>query len=204
MPQKARVIFTVAIYTGLRAGELWGLRWTDLDCQRAVIHVARSYRDAPKGGKTREVPMLAPVLEALSMWKEECPRALGNLVFASAWDADMHRVGYDADFGKYVVRVTNRDVRFHDMRHTCASHLLQGSWAPSYLERPLRLEEVRDWLGHEDIKTTQRYAHLSADAVQSLVRRNPPRNPAAGEIWSHLRDLNSRPTVYETVALPLS
>jgi integrase len=70
-----------------------------------------------------------------------------------------------------------RHVRFHDLRHTCASALLQGFWAPHWVARPLRLEEVKEWLGHTSIATTQRYAHLCPEAVQGLVIRTPPEAP---------------------------
>jgi hypothetical protein len=43
--------------------------------------------------------------------------------------------------------------------------------------RPLRLEEVKEWLGHTSIATTQRYAHLCPEAVQGLVIRMPPQTP---------------------------
>ena len=68
-----------------------------------------------------------------------------------------------------------RTVRFHDLRHTTASHLLMGSWvADEIVPRPLRLEEVREFLRHSDIAVTRRYAHLAADAIQSLAL---PANP---------------------------
>jgi integrase len=53
-------------------------------------------------------------------------------------------------------------VRFHDLRHTCASHLVSGTWG-----RAWRLEEVRDYLGHSNISVTQRYAHMSPHAMRS-------------------------------------
>ena len=49
-------------------------------------------------------------------------------------------------------------MRFHDLRHTCASHLLMGTWG-----RAWKIEEVCAFLGHSDITVTQRYAHLSPD-----------------------------------------
>ena len=58
-----------------------------------------------------------------------------------------------------------RGVRFHDLRHTCASHLVQGTWG-----RKWRLEEVRDFLGHSSISVTQRYAHLSPDGLLRAAR----------------------------------
>lgn len=65
----------------------------------------------------------------------------------------------------------DRHVRFHDLRHTCASHLLQGTWAPRWLARALRLEEVQVWLGHTSPATTARYSHLCPEAVGGLVVR---------------------------------
>lgn len=53
-----------------------------------------------------------------------------------------------------------RDSRSHDLRHTCASHLVMGTWG-----RVWRLDEVRDFLGHTDVAVTQRYAHLAPDAL---------------------------------------
>src|SRR4051794_12857192 len=58
-----------------------------------------------------------------------------------------------------------RHVRFHDLRHTCAANLISGSWG-----RGWRLEEVREFLGHTEIKTTQLYAHLAPDALHATAR----------------------------------
>ena len=57
-----------------------------------------------------------------------------------------------------------RPVRFHDLRHTCASHLLQGTWG-----RAWRLEELKDFLGHSSITVTQRYAHLVESALHAAA-----------------------------------
>jgi hypothetical protein len=94
-----------------------------------------------------------------------------------AQDERWHADGYDAGWAARTCGEGWREtagirdgVRFHDLRHTCASHLVQGTWAPSLLSRALRLEEVREWLGHTSIKVTERYAHLCADGIRSLVR----------------------------------
>ena len=201
IPLRSRIIYTVAIYAGLRAGELWGLRWSDVDFARGVIHVRRSYDQPPKSWQVREVQMLAPVVDALTLWRRVYDasgvRSRHDLVWPGA-DEGCHHQGYDAGWAKRdreLARV-RRSVRFHDLRHTCASHLLIGSWVPRLLERPLRLEEVKTWLGHSSIKVTERYSHLEASRMRSLVV------PASGHDGdttdSHLRELNSRPTVYET------
>lgn len=170
---KQRAFFTLAIFTGMRAGELCGLRWEDVDVERGIVHVRRSRGEPTKSGKPREVPMLLPARAALERWRahydREHVRSHLGLVFPAA-HGGYHDDGYDADWPE--VRAASglrQSVTFHDLRHTFASHALQGTWAPRWFARALRLEEVRDLLGHADIATTQRYAHLCRDGVHALV-----------------------------------
>jgi len=162
-----RTIFTVAIYTGLRAGELWGLRWGDviLKGKRPELVVRHSYRGPTKGGRVRRVPLLGQALVALKAWKKEKP----GVAHALVWPADgggCHAEGYTAGLQAALARAgITRRVRFHDLRHTCASHLVMGSWTRT----AWRLEDVRQMLGHRSIVTTERYAHLAPDAIHGLV-----------------------------------
>lgn len=205
IPLRARAVFAVAIYTGLRAGELWGLRWQDIDLARQIVHVRHSYEDTPKTHQLREVPLLEPARAWLALWRQVFEGAGVRSRLGLIWPAQderWHADGYDADWPKWKLEAgIKRRVRFHDLRHTCASHLVQGTWAPKrpplvyWIERPLRLEEVKLWLGHENITTTQRYSHLCADGVRSLVVAGHDRDtiikpPARIELAS---------TVYETV-----
>ena len=57
-----------------------------------------------------------------------------------------------------------RRVRFHDLRHTCASHLVMGTW-----DITLSLMETAQWLGHSSLSVTQRYAHLCPDRLAARV-----------------------------------
>jgi hypothetical protein len=65
-----------------------------------------------------------------------------------------------------------RRVRFHDLRHTCAANLVSGSWG-----RAWRIEEVRAFLGHSSITTTEIYAHLAPDALHATARATTARVP---------------------------
>lgn len=155
-----RAIFTVAIYAGLRAGELWGLRWCDvrLSGDRPELHVCRSYRGPTKSGRPRIVPLLTPAREALSAWRK-LAAAIGEARVFPAEGGGCHAEGFDAGFPRVrrLLKIKRR-VRFHDLRHTCCSHLMMGTWG-----RAWRVEEVRDFAGHSSITVTQRYAHLSPD-----------------------------------------
>jgi integrase len=213
LSQAQRSMLVVALYAGLRAGELCALSWRDVDLGRGVLHVRRSRKGPRKNGRTYEVPLLAPACDALKAWQAEAVLLGRSGPEALVWparDGGMHALGYDSGLAPALARCgITRRIRFHDIRHTCASHLLQGTWAPALISHPLRLEEVKAWLDHSDIGVTQRYAHLAPDAILGKVVSSRDASGAnVSRDWpptlSHLRDLNSRPTVYETVALPLS
>ena len=166
LPAKQRTAFIVAIFTGMRAGEIWGLRWEEVDLEEREILIRYSFDGPTKGGKVRRIPILPPVLEALALWKrrDDVTRAAG-LVF-HARDGAMHTTGYDAQWSKKwrCAAGIRADVRFHDLRHTCASHLIMGTWG-----RAWRLEEVQVVLGHASRTTTERYARLAPDSIRRVA-----------------------------------
>lgn len=165
---KQRAAFLLAIYTGLREGEVWGLRWCDvrLDGPTPQVHVARSFGGPPKSKRSiRPVPLLPAAAAALLAWRELVP-GIGEAPVFPADGGGVHAKGYDAGWEQVADRL-GIDARFHDLRHTCASHLVQGSWTPT----PLALIEVRDWMGHESIVTTQRYAHLAPGGLHAAIAR---------------------------------
>lgn len=186
---RLRAFYSVAIFAGLRAGELLGLRWADvvLDGDAPHLKIRRSFAGATKtAGSRREVPLL-PVpngpREALRAWRQEARSApvvsADGLVWPAS-DGGCHATGYDAEWTDHRQRAGERiavregwrskakiraHVRLHDLRHTCGSHLRMGTWG-----RAWELHEIMAWLGHSDIKTTLRYAHLSPDNLHGRVR----------------------------------
>jgi integrase len=120
-----RIVLTVAIYTGLREGELWGLRWCDvqLDGQPELV-VRHSYRGPTKGGRVRRVPLLPRAFAALKEWRKIAGGIGAALVFpgrAAKGDDGLqgcHCKGYDAGLAGALERAgIKRSVRFHDLRH---------------------------------------------------------------------------------------
>lgn len=168
-----RTIFIVGIYTGLRDGEMWALRWGDvvLDEERPEILVRASNDGATKSGRVRRVPLLEPARLELERWKQLRPGIAGALVFPSA-DGSQHACGYDADWPrvKRELLKIERRVRLYDLRHTCASHLVQGSWGRVY-----SLAEIAAWLGHSNISITMRYSHLAPGGLHDAARATNPR-----------------------------
>ena len=172
LSSEQRAVFTVAIYTGLRPGEIFGLRWSDVS--ETELLVRRSYKGPTKGGRVRRVPLLPVANDALRAWRAERPGVGDALVFPGTPTPrypefkGCHAKGFDAGFGAIISElVTDRPVRFYDLRHTCASHLIQGTLVPGL--PAMRLEDVQLWLGHRSRSTTERYAHLCPDRLHGLV-----------------------------------
>jgi integrase len=211
VPEPKRLLFGVAIFTGMRAGELWGLRWEDieLDRDRPRLSVRRSYdHGTTKGGKIRRAPLLPRAVDLLLEWRELSGRTTG-LVFPAP-DGSMHAKGYDAGWARNLGKLNKgyrwkagirRTVTFHELRDTCASHLLMGSWG-----RRWTLDEVRDFLGHQDPRETARYAHLAPDvmddaAAETAGANRPPIVPRPSAKSSRtLWNSNPRPSAPEAVA----
>jgi integrase len=178
IPEPYRTIYTVAIYTGLRREDLWKLTWGDVTLSGAHPRV---YVRDPKNGKPRDVPLLAAPLEALKRWRAMRPGLGDAPVFpqmSGKHKGARHPDTYDARWRDYYAAKRkrmpgwcrragiSRHVRFHDLRHTCASHLVMGTWMA-----PLGLMEVREWMGHSSISVTQRYSHLAPEGLREKVRK---------------------------------
>lgn len=166
-PEWQRAI-VVTLHTGLRRGELIALRWDDVDlvAGRMIVRRAatRGHVDTPKSGRKREIPLNRTALTAL----KEQRHLRGPFVFPRE-DGSMRG---DDDFFPPLRRATRRaglrEIGWHVLRHTFASHLTMRGGKP---------REVQELLGHSDIKVTMRYAHLSPavkrDAVALLEARTP-------------------------------
>lgn len=166
LPAYQRAVFSFAIYTGARQGEIFGLHWRDVHFDERRVVFRYSWRGPRKNGRVLHVPLLEPALETLRSWRSIRPSLPNALVFP-AEDGSIHTKGYDAQWAdRWRAAAGMRpDVCFHDFRHTCAASLVSGAWG-----RPWRLEEVKDFLGHSSITVTQRYAHLTPAALHAAAR----------------------------------
>lgn len=161
------VLYAMAVYTGLREGELAGLLWEDIDFQRRLIVVQRSFDGPTKAEDVRYVPILDPLLPILRNWRLRCP---GRLVFPNrdgrgygpsgrVFQEVLHRVLDAAGFPRREHKGRPRwYITFHGTRHTFASHWVMNSGDI------FRLQKI---LGHKSITMTMRYAHLSPAAFKN-------------------------------------
>jgi integrase len=164
-----RTMILVAKRTGMRVGELLGLRWEDVDLSAGRINVRQSYVQGvfgiPKSGKPREIPMGDDVIEALRAHRHK----RGSLVFCDAAGNVLTAGLLERPLKRALKRAGLRAIGWHVLRHTFASHLAM---------RGVPLKVIQELLGHSSIVTTMRYAHLAPhvarDAVRVLDRVRPP------------------------------
>lgn len=157
-------LYATAVYTGLREGELATLQWDDIDFERRLITVQRSFEGPTKAEDVRYVPIMDILLPVLRAWRLRCP---GSLLFpnrdggmhqesARIFQEVLHRVLDAAGFPKITRKGKHRRyIVFHDLRHTFASHWVAGEGD---------LFKLQKILGHKTVQMTMRYAHLQPDA----------------------------------------
>jgi integrase len=167
-----RPFLLTAIFTGLRASELRGLSWADVDLKGGELHVrqrADRYgvigRPKSSAGE-RAVPLLPIVVNALREWKVACPRSEANLVFSGRSGGPQPRDGIIARLwapAQIAASVVNAEGKakypgLHALRHFYASWCINRR-ADGGLELPLKVVQAR--LGHATIQmTADRYGHL--------------------------------------------
>ena len=148
--------------SGLRVSEVCGLRPRDLDLGRRRVTVWG------KGSKQRIVPLSAPAVDALGQWMGHGRRVLATA--ESPADAVFlnrkgNRLG-PRDVRRLLDRRAPSPTHPHALRHTFATHLLDGG---------ADLRSVQELLGHADLSTTQHYTHVSKERLRAVVERTHPR-----------------------------
>ncbi len=155
-----RTMILVAWKTGLRQGELLGLRWEDVDLVAGVLRVrqalVRERITTPKNRKPREVGLSAEVKDALKAHRH----LRGDLVFSQQDGTPWTNNKAWRPLESACKRAGLRRIGWHVLRHTFASHLVM---------RGVSLKTVQELLGHASIQMTMRYAHLMPDAKLSAV-----------------------------------
>jgi len=173
-------ILEVLYSTGIRLGELLGLRAGDCRLRQGTLKVVG------KGRKERIVPVGRPACEAVraylalrgeflaaggaagkGMEGRQAARPDPGVLFLSVRGKAMSPKGVNLLMNRYIARVSEIEKKSpHLLRHSCATHLLN---------RGADLQAVRELLGHESLSTTQVYTHVSVDRLKRIYARAHPR-----------------------------
>jgi integrase len=183
-PPHLRSMIICAIDTGMRRGEMFAIRWADVDLAQGLITLRGK---TTKSGRTRRVPIGTTRLQAVLDWlridaagekkpaealvfSNEIGEPMGS--FRTTWVLTVLRAhnikprwckdGYRELRPEYYGRFREINLHWHDLRHEYASRLV---------ERGVPLSQVRDLLGHASITTTERYDNQTIESLQTAARR---------------------------------
>lgn len=147
-----RSAILVAIHSGLREGEEAALQWVDVRFSEGILVVRKT-----KSKRDRVLPINATLKGAL----EGVPRfARGAYVFTNPDTRTRYDRFNNGAWRKLLVRAKIQNFRWHDLRHTFGSRLAQAGRS---------ILEIRDLMGHSDVRVTMRYAHLAPNNLRDAV-----------------------------------
>jgi len=149
-PGYLKPIVAVALNTGMRKREILALKWNDIDFRNRLIYVLQT-----KNREIREIPMNDIVVRILLKVRKN-PRS--PYVFCKKEGSPYRNI--TGGFSNALKRAGISDFRFHDLRHTFASHLVMAR---------IDLKTVQELLGHKTFEMTLRYAHLSPDHKRRAI-----------------------------------
>ncbi len=213
---QAHALFALALDTGARKGELLGLRWEDVDLGAGLVRIRRTMiRSGPepvfgplknaKGGEGGRMVELHPetvaALKRNRVAQAEQKLRAGpayhdrGLVFAKedGHPLDLFNLG-ERWLDPIIKAAGVRRIRFHDLRHTCATLLLQAGVNPKV---------VQERLGHKDVTTTlNRYSHVLPGMQKEATRRLGSLLYGPQRRRGFAGDLQARRTVFRSATAP--
>lgn len=149
-------IVKIALCTGMRRGEILGLRWRDVDFEKKQLVLRET-----KNGSTRYVPLINDMHQMFrELYEQEEAKDPSYHIFPSlnleryldirtAWEFSLKRAGIE-------------DFRFHDLRHSCASFLAMSGATQRV---------IAEILGHKDMRMTHRYSHLTQEHLTDQLEQ---------------------------------
>ncbi len=162
VPARWKPVFLCALRTGMRQGEILAMQWTDIDWRRKVIRVRHSLSDGDltptKNNSGRDIPIATDLLGILKTLRDNG----SDFVFPNGSGDALHRKTLARPLRNANKHSGVKRVRFHDLRHTFASHLVMSG---------VPIRTVQELLGHADITMTLRYAHLTPEFRQEAIRK---------------------------------
>ena len=154
------IVVVLALATGMRRGEIMGLRWRDVDLNRRRITVEHS-----KNGERRSLAVSGLALSLL-IHRSALSHSPDDLLFPGKRTS----VDLKKSWSTAVKKAELRDFRFHDLRHSTASCLAMQGATPS---------ELAEILGHKTLAMVKRYAHFTESHTDGLLER------MNGKVFAH-------------------
>lgn len=158
-----RAILETFYSTGIRLSELVGLDREDVHFEGGMLKVFG------KGRKERIVPIGRKAIEAIEAYLKVRPPS-GQGLFCNEKGGRLTGRSIDRIVKKYMKGIDRPALTPHSLRHTFATHLLEGG---------ADLRSVQEMLGHASLSTTQRYTHLQVDHLMAVYDKAHPRGEAA-------------------------
>ncbi|MGW5579009.1 tyrosine recombinase XerC [Micromonospora chokoriensis] len=165
VPLRDRVLLELLYATGVRVSEACGLDVADVDHGRRVIRVFG------KGGRERSVPYGVPAQRALDDWLRQGRPAMvsarsGDALLLGARGGRLNPTTARQIVGAYAEAAGLPRTSPHGLRHSAATHLLEGG---------ADLRAVQELLGHSSLASTQIYTHVSVERLRAAYRQAHPR-----------------------------
>ena len=143
----------LALSTGARQQEVWGLRWSEVNLERGLITFTET-----KNNEFRSVPLEGHARELL-LGHSKIRRIDSDLVFPSKKNSVV-RHDFRDPWNKALVVAEVEDFRWHDLRHSCASYLAMNG---------VQMRSIAEILGHKTLSMVQRYTHLNAEHLTEAI-----------------------------------
>jgi len=144
---RLKPVVACALMTGMRKSELLNLAWENVSLAQGIIYILKS-----KSGRPRQIPII-PQLQDIFMALQ--PKACGSVF-------NLPEIMLRRLFAKAIAQSGIQEFRFHDLRHTFASH---------FIMRTHNLPVLQEIMGHATPQMTQRYAHLSPGYMAAAVNK---------------------------------
>lgn len=155
-PPSLEVVVVLALYTGMRYGEIMGLRWQNIDFARKRLVLEKT-----KNGSKRGIPLTEPSLEVLIRWAALHSSAQkDSLLFPS--ESGDKPFSVRTSWRTAVKKASIEDFHFHDLRHCTASYMAMTGATP---------QEIAEVLGHKTLQMVSRYAHLAESHVRGVLEK---------------------------------
>ncbi len=161
------LVYLLALNTGMRAGEVWGLKVKDIQFDRSLINIERQLLaidrkvSSTKGKNIRKVPCNKKLKEELKNYIFLKRLEVNDFVFQTTTKTPIYHHNFrNRYFCKDLKKSNLRKIRFHDFRHTALTLMV---------EKGINLKVVQSIAGHADITTTMKYVHLLGSSVENVA-----------------------------------